>query len=61
MEVDADLYIPRSTSDATTSTVAEASLGVGSGSTSGVVDDTDAVLTMVSPGSASTAVTEIEA
>ncbi len=49
--LDAIFSMPRSTSAARTSTVAEASFEVGSGSTSGVDDDTDAVLVMPSPAS----------
>ncbi len=43
------MSITRSTSPGTTSIVTDPSLGVGSGSTSGVDDVTDAVLVMPSP------------
>ncbi len=53
-----DLEMPRLTSAAPTSTVAEASLGFGSGSTSAVDEETVAVLVMPSP--ISSAVTSID-
>ncbi len=49
-ETDADFSIWRSTSGTTTSTVAESSFGLGSGSTSGREEVTVAVLVTASPG-----------